>query len=86
MNQELFNKIGKYVVWFVVLLAVGYVLGIVFNAALFVLPGILLIIAVWYVLKNMSDKGIVQTIKTIMVEPVSWIKALAKALLPGLFK
>lgn len=74
MDQQLLDKVGKYVVWFIVLIAIGYGLGIIFNVALFVLPGVLLIIALWYLLKNMSDKGILVTLKTTMAEPFGYIK------------
>ena len=84
MDSELFNKIGKYVVWFVVLIAIGYTAGAVFQVVLFVLPGVLLLFAVYYVLKNMKDQGVVMTLKGVMQEPLGYIKTLFFTVFKGL--
>lgn len=86
MDQETFEKVGKYSVWLVVLLGFGWSLGLLAQIAMFVLPGVLVVAAVWYIGKSMKNEGIVTTIKDIMKEPIEWIKAVGRTFLPGLFK
>lgn len=86
MTPEMIEKIGRIAVWFVVLLGIGYVLGMFFQISAFLLPGVIAVAAVWYILKSMGNKGIFATIKEIMAEPFKWIKDAAKLFLPGLFK
>lgn len=85
ITPETVNTIGKYIVWFVVLVAIGYVLGMVFQVSLFLLPGLLVVAAAYYLLTNMSEKGILQTLKDTMKKPIEWIMAALRTFLPGIF-
>lgn len=86
IDEQTIAKIGKYIVWVVVLVGVGYLLGIVFQVGLFLLPGLAVVAAAYYILINSRENGVWQTLKDTMKNPVEWIIAAIKALLPGAFK
>lgn len=64
---------GKYLVWFFVLLMIGWLLGLTAQLAVTLLPGLMLAGVVYYLVDNMGDKGFVETLKEVMKKPFEWI-------------